>query len=182
MTSAIGGGDISHDGRRIALLQSSDGQLALMVVTRDGSRAERVTLVAAGSVCIAALVAGCPLIAFQAPVDGSTSFSRSLGDGGLRSDSPHVNGLTGYLAARGSGSLHSSRGCTLLYPRYLTTHVTRRWNRSPFTFAIIRMTPTPSAGKLLAVDQSRLTSGSFRGLIPADNPPRRRLAFNRPRD
>ena len=35
--AALGGGDISHDGRRIALFRFEDKRIALVVVTRDGS-------------------------------------------------------------------------------------------------------------------------------------------------
>ena len=48
VASAIGGGDISHDGRRIALFQAAGEEVALMSVARDGSRAERVALLPAG--------------------------------------------------------------------------------------------------------------------------------------
>src|SRR5262249_36490381 len=46
--NAIGGGDISHDGRRIAPFQVSEGQPALMTVKHDGSDAKRVLLLPAG--------------------------------------------------------------------------------------------------------------------------------------
>jgi serine/threonine protein kinase/Tol biopolymer transport system component len=37
ITSALGGGDISHDGRRIALFRFEKTQIALAIVNRDGS-------------------------------------------------------------------------------------------------------------------------------------------------
>ena len=40
--TALGGGDISHDGRRIALFRFEGTEIALVVVTRDGSVAEQV--------------------------------------------------------------------------------------------------------------------------------------------
>ena len=43
VASAMGGGDISHDGQRIALFQSSGESVELVVVARNGSRRERVT-------------------------------------------------------------------------------------------------------------------------------------------
>jgi Tol biopolymer transport system component len=46
--TAIGAGDISHDGRRIALFQTLDGQPVLMVAARDGSQAQRVTVLQSG--------------------------------------------------------------------------------------------------------------------------------------
>jgi eukaryotic-like serine/threonine-protein kinase len=48
VVEALGGGDISHDGTRIALFQLVDGQRALMTVARDGSRAERVATMPPG--------------------------------------------------------------------------------------------------------------------------------------
>ena len=48
IASAVGGGDISHDGRRIALFQPSGEQPALTIVARDGSRAEHVALLSLG--------------------------------------------------------------------------------------------------------------------------------------
>jgi Tol biopolymer transport system component/tRNA A-37 threonylcarbamoyl transferase component Bud32 len=42
VASALGGGDISHDGRRIALFRIEGGQIALVVVSRDGSGAEQL--------------------------------------------------------------------------------------------------------------------------------------------
>ena len=48
--TATGAGDISHDGRRIALLQAEGDQLALVVAARDGSRPTRVTLLPHGHV------------------------------------------------------------------------------------------------------------------------------------
>jgi eukaryotic-like serine/threonine-protein kinase len=42
LASALSGGDVSHDGRRIALFKFEGTQIALVVVTRDGSVAEQV--------------------------------------------------------------------------------------------------------------------------------------------
>jgi len=49
LAASISGGDVSHDGRRIALFQMAGDQLALVTTARDGSRAERVALLPAGS-------------------------------------------------------------------------------------------------------------------------------------
>jgi eukaryotic-like serine/threonine-protein kinase len=46
--SALGGGDISHDGRRIALLRADEGQVVLTTVARDGSDPQRVANVPLG--------------------------------------------------------------------------------------------------------------------------------------
>ena len=45
---SLGGGDISHDGRRIALLRADEGRAILMTVTRDGSDPRAVASVARG--------------------------------------------------------------------------------------------------------------------------------------
>jgi len=42
IASAIGGGDISHDGRSIAAFQASGDEVVLAVLTRDGARSTRV--------------------------------------------------------------------------------------------------------------------------------------------
>ncbi len=43
VAGALSGGDISHDGRRIALFRFEDTRIALVVVTRDGSGADQIT-------------------------------------------------------------------------------------------------------------------------------------------
>jgi serine/threonine protein kinase len=48
IVGALGGGDISHDGQRIALLRAHQGQVVLMTVARDGSDAQHVALVPRG--------------------------------------------------------------------------------------------------------------------------------------
>ena len=45
---ALGGGDISHDGRRVALLRVEEGRLVLTTVARDGSDPETVAHVPRG--------------------------------------------------------------------------------------------------------------------------------------
>ena len=42
LTTALSGGDLSHDGRRIALFKFEGTRIALVVVTRDGSVVEQV--------------------------------------------------------------------------------------------------------------------------------------------
>jgi len=48
ITSALGGGDISHDGRRIALLRVHEGRVALVTIARDGSDPQPVAPVPRG--------------------------------------------------------------------------------------------------------------------------------------
>ena len=180
VTSAIGGGDISHDGRRIALFQSSDGQLALMVVTRDGSRAERVTLVAAGSGYASPR---------WSPDDRLIAFQRSSGfafdlvleiasvTGDERSEIVHSEWLNGFSwLPDGSGFVYSSsRGSTLLYPPVFNLRTIGRDGGTdrPLTFGDQSYVDpdTHPTGKLLA---SRIRSQSDIwkfpvGRSPADN-------------
>jgi len=49
ITAAISGGDISHDGRRLAAFQMRDGKAALVVMTRDGAGPTSIGQVPAGS-------------------------------------------------------------------------------------------------------------------------------------
>ncbi|MBA2304607.1 MAG: PD40 domain-containing protein [Acidobacteria bacterium] len=49
VAAALGGGDISHDGRRIALFRFEDKGIALMLITRDGSGEHEVKQVPANS-------------------------------------------------------------------------------------------------------------------------------------
>jgi Tol biopolymer transport system component len=48
VASAMSGGDISHDGRRLARVQLADEHLSLAVSDRDGSRSERVAALPPG--------------------------------------------------------------------------------------------------------------------------------------
>ena len=48
ITSALGGGDISHDGRRIAVLRVHEGRVALVTIARDGSDSQPVASVPRG--------------------------------------------------------------------------------------------------------------------------------------
>ena len=59
VASALSGGDISHDGRRIALFRFEDKRIALVLVTRDGSGADQVKpMLPNSSYELSALVAG----------------------------------------------------------------------------------------------------------------------------
>jgi Tol biopolymer transport system component len=50
VTPALSGGDISHDGRRIALIRFEGGHIALVVVSRDGTDTEVVKPLPPGSI------------------------------------------------------------------------------------------------------------------------------------
>ena len=118
--TAAGAGDISHDGRRIALLQAEGDQLALVVTARDGSRPNRATLLPAGTYTFPR----------WAPDDRSVAIQR-LGHRGFDGHIDVVNLATGARHEAvsgtwlqgfawlpdGSGLVYSaSRGSTMLYP------------------------------------------------------------------
>jgi Tol biopolymer transport system component len=121
VVSAIGVGDISHDGRRIALFQALDGQPALMAVARDGSQAERVAMLPPGDGYSSPR---------WSPDDRSIAFQRrrntgfavflevatvASGDRRLVCESDWHRGFC--WLPDGSGFVYSSsRGSTLLYP------------------------------------------------------------------
>lgn len=50
LVGALSGGDISHDGQRIALLRAHEGRVVLITVARDGSDAQTVARVPRGHV------------------------------------------------------------------------------------------------------------------------------------
>jgi Tol biopolymer transport system component len=120
IASAISGGDISRDGRRIALFQISDGQPALITVTRDGSDAKRVMPLPTG------YTYGLPQ---WAPDDSAIAFQRASDRGfdvsievailadGTNREVTRSEWLKGFCwLPDGSGFVYgSSRGSTMLY-------------------------------------------------------------------
>jgi eukaryotic-like serine/threonine-protein kinase len=130
VAATIGAGDISHDGRQIALFESVGDQLALVLTTREGSRAERVALLPAGTYSPPR----------WAPDDRSIAVQR-LGHGGFdghidvidvangaRREVVSAAWLQGFdWLADGSGLVYSSsRGSSLLYPPVFNLRVVRR--------------------------------------------------------
>ena len=120
IATAVCPGDISHDSRRIALLQQAEGRLALIVAARDGSPAERVMLLPIGTYTFVR----------WAPDDRSIAFQRL----GLSAFDGHIDVVNLTTAERreitvgawlqgfawvpdGSGFVYgSARGSSLLYP------------------------------------------------------------------
>ena len=43
ISSALGGGDISHDGRRIALVRAHEGRVMILTISRDGTDPRPIT-------------------------------------------------------------------------------------------------------------------------------------------
>jgi Tol biopolymer transport system component len=120
IVSASLAGDISHDGQRIALLQPAESQLALIVASRDGSRAERLTTLANGLYTFLRWAPDDRAIAFQrcghAGFNGCIEVYRL--DTGERREVLSGSVPEGFAwLPDGSGFVYSSsRGSTLLYP------------------------------------------------------------------
>jgi serine/threonine protein kinase/WD40 repeat protein len=120
IVTAAGPGDISHDGRRIALLQVEGDQLALVVAARDGSHAAPVTVLPAGTYTFLR----------WSPDDRCVAVQR-LGHTGFDGHIDVVNVATGARRQATSGTrmqgfawlpdssgfvYSASRGSTMLYP------------------------------------------------------------------
>ena len=121
VASAIGGGDVSHDGRSIAAFQASGDDVILAAVTRDGSQSMRVAVLAPGFTYTSPRWSPDDrLIAFQRA--RMTGWDVWLDIVSTRSDEPRHVALTEWLngfcwRADGSGFIYSSsRASTLRYP------------------------------------------------------------------
>ena len=120
VASALGGCDVSHDGRRIALFQSSADHIELVTMARDGSQRTCVTRVSPE--CTYRSPRWSPddrLLAFQRD---SLAFTNCLeivpAGGGEPREVARSAWLNGFAwLSDGSGLVYSSsRGSTLLYP------------------------------------------------------------------
>jgi Tol biopolymer transport system component len=121
LVSAIGGGDMSHDGRRIAVFQPAGQHVDLVVVGRDGSPKECVTSLPTEYLYTSPRWSPDDrLIAFERA--SSIGFDMHLEIvsvvGGERRNVARCDWLKGFSwLPDGSGLLYSSsRGSTLLYP------------------------------------------------------------------
>ncbi len=120
IASTIAGGDISHDGRRIALFQASAEHIELLTIARDGSRGERVVRLP-------------PHYLYRSlrwsPDDRSLAFQRDTltlaycleivpAGGGEAREVARSHWLAGFSWLPDGSELvySSSRGSTLLYP------------------------------------------------------------------
>jgi Tol biopolymer transport system component len=127
---SAGGGDVSHDGRRLATFRLREGQPELIVASRDGGSVETVFTLPQGS-----------FYSYPrwSPDDRSIAFQRSVflafdkrvnivdaGGGTPRevAKGDHLQGLA--WLGDGSGIVYrSSQGSTILYPPTLNLRVTR---------------------------------------------------------
>lgn len=159
VTSALGGGDISRDGRRIAAFQLHEGQTELVSVARNGSVIERVTQ-----------------LADQHPYDGprwspddrAIAFHRGIGyafdkafcvvpaSGGAARELIRGDGLKGLAwLPDGSGLVYSSSlGSTILYPPIFNLRIAPLdgGGQRPLTFGEVSYVNPDmrSSGKLVA--------------------------------
>jgi len=138
---ALGSGDISHDGRRVALFQALDGRPVLMAVARDGSRADQVAMLAPGDGYASPR---------WSPDDGAIALQRRSSGGfatfletvsvagGERRAVCESDWIKGFCwLPDGSGFVYSSsRGSTLLYPPVFNLRRLDRDGRNdrPLTF------------------------------------------------
>jgi dipeptidyl aminopeptidase/acylaminoacyl peptidase len=130
LAAAMGGGDVSHDGRRIALFQLAGEQLALMTVARDGSHAVRVALLPAAAYSRPRWSPDDHEITFERT--SNTAFDVALdivpaagGDRQLVTRSALIPGHC--WLPDGSGLVYSSsRGSTVHYPPLLNLRTTGR--------------------------------------------------------
>ena len=132
---AFGGGDVSHDGQRIAAFQIQDGRVRLMVIARDGSGAALVKEMPAGE--FYELPRWSPddrWIAFQG--GGTMVYERTLyaipAAGGQAHEIARGNLLRGCSwLADGSGLVYSSSfGSTVAYPPVFNLRVVTRDGKS----------------------------------------------------
>jgi serine/threonine protein kinase len=120
IVSAVSGGDISHDGSRIALFQPREQELALVTVARDGSDRRLITTLPLGHGYTSPRWSPDDrAIAFQRVSDFGIQVTleiASIADGRRRSVC-HSDWVKGFCwRADGSGLIYSSsRGSTLRY-------------------------------------------------------------------
>jgi Tol biopolymer transport system component len=120
VTAALSGGDVSHDGRRIALFQSSAEHIELVTMARDGSQRVCVARVSPDSIYRSPRWS--PDDRFLAFQRDSLAFANSLeivpAAGGEPREVARSAWLKGFSwLPAGSGLVYSSsQGSTLLYP------------------------------------------------------------------
>ncbi len=130
IATAIGAAAISHDGQRIAMLQSSENQLALVVASRDGSRENRVVFLPSGSYSIVRWAPDDRAVAYQRLAH--TAFDGHLEVASLATGERHEVARGTWLQGfawlpDGSGFVYSSsRGSTMLYPPVFNLRAVRR--------------------------------------------------------
>jgi serine/threonine protein kinase len=119
IASAIGGGDISHDGTRVAFFRFAQDQIELVVAARDGSEARAIANLPLGQYYLSPRWSpDDKLVAFQRGyVFTHDIFAVPAGGGEMRQITREANLLSGFAwRADGAGIVYSSaRGSTVLY-------------------------------------------------------------------
>jgi serine/threonine protein kinase/Tol biopolymer transport system component len=119
VSTAIGGGDFSHDGKRIAFFRFEKDQIELVVSARDGSDTRTIAKFPLGNYYLwPRWSPDDKLIAYQAGYVFTNDIYAVPVDGGeVRRISREANLLSGFCWTRdGSGIIYSSaRGSTILY-------------------------------------------------------------------
>ncbi len=119
VASSIGGGDISHDGKRVAFFRFAQDQIELVVAARDGSDARAIASLPLGQYYLSPRWSPDDTqIAFQRGfVFTHDIFAVSSNGGDVRAVTREANLLSGFAwSPDGSGIVFSSaRGSTVLY-------------------------------------------------------------------
>ncbi|HVH26669.1 MAG TPA: protein kinase [Vicinamibacterales bacterium] len=177
VTPAIGGADVSPDGRRIALLQVSGERLALVTMARDGSAREEVALLPVGfTYTFLRWSPDGQRLAFRRSSHSGFDEAIEIATPGDPRRQDVIQGvtLTGLAwLPDGSGIVYgSSRGSTLLYPPVTNLRVIRRDGsldrQLTFGDASYYEPDAHSNGRLVAI---RVRSRSDIWSFPADGSP-----------
>ncbi len=183
IAAAVGGGDISHDGRRLAIFQPDGDRLALVAVARDGSHRTRIALLPEGHTYLSPRWSPDDrAIAFQRSSSTSVMVSLEIvtldGDAVPRAvcQGPWIKGCC--WLPDGAGLVYSSSaGSTLLYPpifnlRAITAdgHLDRQLTFGDQSYV------DPDADRMGRLVASRIESASDVWRIPIDGTPAENVA------
>ena len=150
IATAIGAAAISHDGQRIAMLQSSENQLALVVASRDGSRENRVVFLPSGSYSNVRWAPDDRAVAYQRLAH--TAFDGHLEVASLATGERHevargtwLQGLPGCQTAPGSSQLVAREHDVVSARLQSSSRASRRQRRSTTDIrrSLIRRTRCP---------------------------------------
>jgi Tol biopolymer transport system component len=179
VATALSGGDLSHDSRRIALFRFEGAQIALVVVTRDGSVAEQVTpMPADSSYEYPRWSPDDRWIAFQQDDLAAVFEERVLviptvpgGEAREIARSANLSGLA--WLPDGSGVVYSSSaGSTVLYPPLFNLRAVERDGTGDrqLTFGDVSyVEPDVHVSGMVTVSRIRMQSDVWK--FPVDGPP-----------
>jgi serine/threonine protein kinase/Tol biopolymer transport system component len=183
IATAVGGGDISHDGRRLAVFQPAGDRLALVTVARDGSHGERIVLLPEGHTYLSPRWSPDDrAIALQRSSSTSVMVSLEIvtltGDPAPRAvcQGPWIKGCC--WLPDGSGLVYSSSaGSTLLYPPIFNLRAITADGRidRQLTFGD-QSYVDPDADRMGRLVATRIESASDIWQIPIDGAPEENVA------